>query len=228
MQKTKKNWALRLMVLVLAFTLISTCLVGSALAKYVTTSSGSDTARVAKWGVTVSATNSGLFSWTYVKHSTSHPTLTTNSVIAANGVDNVVAPGTSGTAGGFSVTGTPEVACEVKIVIDKTNSKIENWTVAAGAVYEPIIWSLNGTMVGTSGTFAELLAELSDTVIICPAGTDLSTLGLGLGISWSWPFYVSGTNDTNDTYLGNKAAGTVAGGIPTITLVYDVVVTQID
>jgi len=223
MQKTKKNRVLRLLSIVLMFTLVSTCLLGGTLARYVTEGSGTDTARVAKWGVGITSAASDLFKTSYVKTDASY-TASANTVEAT--VD-VVAPGTSGSAGGFSITGTPEVACRVTIAVDAANSGLENWTLgagASGAKYEPVQWFLNGVLCGTNGTFAELVAELNTFSVDCVPGTDLSTFAdLGCAISWEWPIDPASPNtDADDTFLGDKAAA------PTIALKYAVKITQID
>ena len=219
----KKNWVLRMMGICLMFTLVSTCLLGGTLAKYVTKGSGTDTARVAKWGVVVTSTGSDLFKTSYGNTET---TTITNTVVSST-ADRVVAPGTSGSAGGFSFTGTPEVACRVKVVVDTAASEIEYWTLGvagAGTAYEPVVWSINGSVCGSNGTFAELLTALNSTTLEFAPGTDLSSVSTaGLAISWAWEFdNATGSNDVSDTYLGNKADA------PTINLKYDVTVTQID
>ena len=61
----KKNWMLRAAVLMLALVLITSCFVGGTFAKYVTSGIGGDVARVAKFGVTVTATNNSMFKTTY-------------------------------------------------------------------------------------------------------------------------------------------------------------------
>ena len=52
---SKKNWTMRAAVLMLVLVLITSCFVGGTFAKYVTSGSGTDSARVAKFGVTVTA-----------------------------------------------------------------------------------------------------------------------------------------------------------------------------
>ena len=226
-ENKKKNKIFRLVYLLLIFTLISLCLMSGTLAKYITSDSVSNSARVAKWGVVISTTGSDLFKTTYATDDSTYSSTITNSVSASV---NVVAPGTSGSAGGFTITGTPEVACLIEVSIDSTLSKLEYWTLgvgSAGTAYEPIVWSLNGAKCGTNGTFAELLAALNNVSVAVPPGTNLATALTGSNswlISWEWDFDDSGagTNDVNDTYLGNKT------NAPTITLVYDITVTQID
>jgi len=234
MQKTKKNWTLRIMSLVLMFTLVSTCLLSGTLAKYVTTGTGTDTARVAKWGVEITA-GSGLFAIEYAIDDSNYNTIITNSVTSSN-ADEVVAPGTSGVAASFSITGTPEVASLTTVTVDRGASELNNWEDEAGNAYEPIVWTLkrNGAIVskpGTdTGTFADLLDNLDSIANAYAPNVDLAAVTAVddmYVITWDWAFEDSTdpTRDVNDTFLGNEAA---EGRAATITLVYDIAVTQID
>lgn len=118
--KNKKSW--KVASLLVALCLLTTCVVGTTLAKYTTTNNAADTARVAKWGVTVSASGT-LFGKNYGKNTS---TVASDSIIAethadinVKGTDKVVAPGTKNDAGlKLSVTGTPEVA--VKLTAEGT------------------------------------------------------------------------------------------------------------
>lgn len=127
----RKNKAMRAAGGMLIATLLSTSIVSGTYAKYVTEDSGSDTARVAKFGVVVTA-DGDLFSDTY-KTTANTPGVSADnkadaaslSVVSAayasgngvDGTDHVVAPGTKNTDGlTFTVTGTPEVA--VKLAFD--------------------------------------------------------------------------------------------------------------
>ena len=120
--KNKKSW--KVASLLVALCLLTTCVVGTTLAKYTTTNNAADTARVAKWGVTVSASGT-LFGKNYGKNTTS--TVASDSIIAethadinVKGTDKVVAPGTKNDVGlKLSVTGTPEVA--VKLTAEGTD-----------------------------------------------------------------------------------------------------------
>lgn len=70
---------------VLALTLALACVAGGVLAKYVTSSTGGDSARVAYWGFDQSATiDIQMFDGTYDN-------------VASSNEDNVIAPGTSKT-----------------------------------------------------------------------------------------------------------------------------------
>lgn len=119
---------------ILLAVIVTSCFAGGTFAKYVTEGEGSDTARVAKWGVTVDVTGNG-FAQTYVKddgqklpdndtysvRSTGSEEITFTWSLAGGGssstiedVANLVAPGTSGEFGGISISGTPEVAVKVE------------------------------------------------------------------------------------------------------------------
>ena len=109
----KKNLMIKVASLMLVLTLASTCMIGTTFAKYVTADQASDTARVAKWGITV-ATSGTLFGTDYEEYSAADTadriTATSTSVSAFNGTDSIVAPGTKNTVGfQVAVKGDPEV-----------------------------------------------------------------------------------------------------------------------
>ena len=111
----KKNKMMRLASALMVATLLSTSVISGTFAKYVTTNSTADSARVAKWGITVS-TSGNLFGTDYAKHTGNDAddkiTASSTNVSSANG--NVVAPGTKNFEGTFiSISGTPEVEYNV-------------------------------------------------------------------------------------------------------------------
>jgi hypothetical protein len=127
----KKNIMMRIASVLLIVTLASTCVISGTFAKYVTTSENSQSARVAKWGITLDVTGS-LFGTQYdAKSSTTNSnkistssTNTTNNVFADT---NVVAPGTQGDTLSISASGTSEVAYTLSVVTtatDKTPKEI--------------------------------------------------------------------------------------------------------
>lgn len=122
---SKKNWTMRAAVLMLALVLITSCFVGGTFAKYVTSGSGTDSARVAKFGVTVSA-NGDVFAKEYDTDDQTVVGTIAKSVIST---DKVVAPGTTSN-GDFvaaTITGTPEVAVRVSYKLDAATLQLENW-----------------------------------------------------------------------------------------------------
>ena len=119
----KKNKMMRAASGLLVATLLTTSIISGTFAKYVTSDSASDTARVAKWGV-VATVSGDLFGATYsaVENGNSIITHSTNGGTVSSGVnasdpsDFVVAPGTKNDTGmTISVSGTPEVATKVTI-----------------------------------------------------------------------------------------------------------------
>ena len=52
----KKNTMMRIASVLMVAVLLSTCAISSTFAKYVSSDSATDTARIAKWGVEVTAT----------------------------------------------------------------------------------------------------------------------------------------------------------------------------
>lgn len=100
-----KNKMMRLASVLLVAVLLSTCAISGTFAKYVTTASGTDTARVAKWGIQMNSSGESTFVDEYKME-------TDNSKITVDGAADVVAPGTSGSAL-YEITGTPETAYEI-------------------------------------------------------------------------------------------------------------------
>ena len=117
----KKNRMMRLASGLLVAVLMTTSVISGTFAKYVTTASASDTARVAKFGVVVTAEGS-LFGETYLKTNADTPgaddadkaTIT----VESSNENKVVAPGTKNDEGiTATITGTPEVDVDVSVVV---------------------------------------------------------------------------------------------------------------
>lgn len=116
----KKSRSMRLASALLVCTLLSTCMISGTFAKYTTQDSGSDSARVAKWGVNVTVDGS-LFGKTYMKADNNTPGADNENEVAitvkSSTDEKVVAPGTKNDEGiTATITGTPEV--DVKVVIE--------------------------------------------------------------------------------------------------------------
>lgn len=223
----KKNNALRAASTLLIAVLLSTCAISGTFAKYVTSGSGTDSARVAKWGVEITATGE-TFAKSYAKDDTSFTVDTYTVVSAAD--DKVVAPGTNGNMAAFTLNGIPETAFRVSF--DGTMELGDKWVDAEGGYYCPIKIKVgNTTFNGVDYTSAADFQTAVNNKIAAfskdyAANVDLSTIAADApAISWSWPFYTSDENDVKDTYLGNQAA---AGNAATISLSVSATVTQID
>lgn len=234
----KKNFAIKAAVLMLALVLITSCFVGGTFAKYVTSGSGSDTARVAKFGVTINA-NGTMFAKEYATDAQTVGTIT-QSVISSND-DKLVAPGTKGDMAKMTLSGTPEVA--VKVTYDATGkvSLGDNWKDADGKFYCPLVFKIknaDGTTTNILGTGYNTAALLERAIVDAINGyskeyapkTDLAEKGgESLAVSWEWPFETAdgqgGNRDADDTYLGNQAA---KGNAATVSIGIATTVTQID
>lgn len=238
---------MRVAGLLLALVLVTSCFVGGTFAKYVTSNGGQDSARVAKFGVEVTATGD-VFAKEY---DAKDPTVQdyngeviAKSVISSGTTDNdkVVAPGTAKeNALTVSVTGKPEVAVEVKyeahVTLNDTIHTDHNWKLADGGYYCPLVITVNGTEYNglnyASATEFEDAVEgaINSLTKNYPANTDLGESGSkGVEISWKWPFEgATGSkgsqSDLNDTYLGNQAA---EGNAATVGIIVATTVTQID
>ena len=225
----KKTKLMRAALLLLVLTLVTSCFVGGTFAKYTTSGIGQDTARVAKWGVVITA-NGATFANTYATDTENVAGTIANSVVSAN---KVVAPGTKGNMVGMTITGTPEVAVSVNYA---ANFKVEGWTVD-GKFYCPLHIKVgsewfDGTGYDSADAFARdvsnAISKLSGNYA---AGTDLSGAGVP-SVIWEWPYENTGAStDTgfknpqtneNDTKLGNLEKA------PTVSLTVTTTVTQID
>lgn len=241
---------MRVAGLLLALVLVTSCFVGGTFAKYVTSGTGADHAKVAKWGVKVTAHGEGdIFASTYDQIEGQD-----NTVVAGGRYDKVIAPGTKKeNAAVVYLSGKPEVA--VKVTYNADNFALTGkWAYnddQAGSTdeyYCPLIFKItDGTTTKTIDCMGDGMNSVSDvetavknavksfSATYAP-NTDLSTKGNeGLKISWEWPFEGDAAHpkqtDVKDTYLGDLATATDTASHNTIPAVYVVVtatVTQVD
>lgn len=222
MKMMKKNKMMRAASGLLVATLLTTCVISGTFAKYTTESGGSDTARVAKFGVTITA-NGDTFAKEYATDDSTVSGTIAKSVISTDD-KNVVAPGTSGTLVASTINGTPEVAVNVKREAELT---LTGWEDEDSHYYCPIIITVDGTeYAGVNySSITEFKAAVEgaiqgDSHDYAP-GTDLSGIaGDTFDVTWKWPF--DGGDDAKDTALGNQ------GTASTIQLAIKTTVTQID
>lgn len=223
----KKNRMMRFASGLLVAVLLTTCVISGTYAKYVTTASGSDTARVAKFGVTVTADGSA-FAKEYVTDDATVVGTIAKSVVSSDD-SKLVAPGTKGDMAGFTLSGTPEVAVQVKYEV--TGLTFSGWTDKEDAYYCPLEIKVGDTTYkGLDYASADAFAEAIKTAVAgytqnYAPNTDLSGATVQVpSLSWSWPFETNG-NDEKDTWLGDQAA---AGNASTVALEVTATVTQID
>lgn len=221
----KKNVMMRIASGLLVAVLLSTCAISGTFAKYVTSGSATDTARVAKFGVTITGQvaegKADFFDAAYNDADTIYDGL---SVYAA---ENVVAPGTSrDNLIALSVTGTPEVA--VRVSYENTVVDFgDNWSVG-GAYYCPIVVTVGSTTIKgmTYSSIGDFENAIEAAIVGCTKdyapGDDLSAVNDDVVIGWSWPFEGGdGQDNAKDTILGNAYNAT-------ISIKVDATITQID
>lgn len=250
---SKKHWTLRAAGLLFALVLITSCFVGGTFAKYVTTGGGHESARVAKFGVTMSVANDKAFKQTYDTDNASISGTISKSVeYSGNGDENLVAPGTKGSEPVvLSIKGTPEVAVNVKIAAEghdvflKAGEYLNLTTAADGdkfnlaTDYYPITYTLtkNGAAAPVvTGKLDDIIDYLNGLSKDYPANTDLTSAIGELTLSWEWKFDDTIANkDQADTLLGTLAAsGPNSLGVnlenysPQVLLILTATVTQID
>lgn len=216
----KKNWTMRVGVALVALTLITSCFVGGTFAKYTTAGTGTDTARVAKFGVTVTATGN-MFADKY-------DTADNAATVVSQGGEKVVAPGTKGNMASITLLGVPEV--DVKVTYEATVELNDHWVDEDGDFYFPLDIIVNKQEVDLSGATSndDVISAVTNAISnyskTYKAGKDLSTVGAdSLAISWEWDF--EGNEDVKDTYLGDQANNGNAG---VITIGVKTTVTQVD
>lgn len=220
----------RIVALLAVLCLITTCFVGTTLAKYTVSDSSSDTARVAKFGVTVDVTAEGAFATEYDaknEYKDGNETVIAKTVVSSDG-DKLVAPGTSGDLASLTIKGTPEVAVQV---VKTADLKLEgDWTDEAGTYYCPLKITVGsdtfyGLDYDSIAAFEAIVEGAVNKTVNYPANTVLNDTD-DFEASWAWDF--EGTDgkqtDAKDTDLGDKA---VNGDIK-ITLEVGASVTQLD
>lgn len=218
----KTNKIMRVASVLLVAVLLTTCVISGTFAKYTTTTSSDDTARVAVWGINKDAVVMDLFDDAY------------STDVKANDGDNVIAPGTTKTSN-FSIVNASTLAPEVKysVTINLAGSQIADYI----KNNPQITWKLDEETAGTWDQLMTKILRLSgDTTVEYEAGvTESVTKVYDAGqiatefangethtITWVWNDVES--NDATDTEMGNAA---VAGDI-NVKIVVAITATQIN
>lgn len=232
----KKNVMMRIAAVLLVCVLVTTCGISGTFAKYTTTGTSSDSARVAKWGVNVDAIAGDAFHQGYKEAGT---VFIDNEVGASVwAAQAVVAPGTEGILAGFTVTGQPEVDVTITYTADL---ELTGWTIdtnggaeGGSTTYCPIVITITPasgaaqTFTFTTGGDIDAFESSVENAIKAftqsfDAGQDLADGTNGyknmFTVSWAWA-YVG--NDDYDTLVGNLNPA------PEISLTVNCIVTQVN
>ena len=191
-----KNKMMRAASVLLVAVLLSTCAISGTFAKYVTSATGTDNARVAKWGITMTNNSSDTFVATY-----KNGQLETS----VNGVENsaakdVVAPGTTSTVT-YEVNGAPET----DYVISFDYSGVKEVFLKAGTVFTYTNADANGTPAdnavydaGMSTTSTTITADYLPIKYQVVMTTKLGTVAYSTTVSPEANKYVESDSDAND------------------------------
>ena len=237
----KKNVLMRSAGLLLVLVLVTSCFVGSTFAKYTVGGTGKDTARVAKFGVTITAEGT-MFAEEYATDDGDVKEIITKSVVST---EKVVAPGTKGNMSSIVLAGKPEVAVRVEYKVN--TFALTGWQTddeTNPTEYCPLVFTVGDKTykIGDTGidTVDKLEAAVKNAIEGCSqnyeANTDLSTANTNVkvpSVSWEWAFQGADNGasttayqtDAKDTKLGDRAA---EGNAATVTLEIATTVTQID
>ena len=210
----------RLVALLAFLCLITSCFVGTTLAKYTSTATGSDTATVAKWSFKVEGTEIAVdpaATITFDLFDTINDT--GNTADETDVKDALIAPGTAGSFE-LNLANTSEVNAKYTIALAETN-----------ASNVPLQYSLDGTAWVDS--IAELtMTGLTDQAIAMESGIAAHT------VYWRWVFegtdVANGADATDDAHEAQTDAVDTALGIaarttaPTVTITATVTATQVD
>lgn len=228
----KKNRMLRIASVMLVLAIITTCVISGTFAKYVTSGSGSDSARVAKWGIKIAVTGDEMFKNTYAKDD--GETEIENTVVGQASA-LVVAPGTKSANGKglrIKVTGQSETAVRLTFdmadtftdivlpagtyadqtaFVESGSSLVSAGTFDVATAYYPVEYKLTGTVsIGgtltiapsTPMTLTEIRTFLNGRTRDIAPNTDIN---IDLTLTWEWKFNDDADHWQKDTYLGAAA-----------------------
>ena len=224
----KKNIAMRVAAFLFILTMISTCAFATTFAKYTTNGTANDDARVAKWGVTVTAQKIDDLEYDIT-------TSNEDGNITAIATEKTLAPGSKVNFACINLSGQPEVAVNVSYTATLT---LTGWNIPKNGggteEYCPLVFKVDGKDYKIGGKALDdsdikTIADLQKAVAAAIANYsknfdrnhDLS-LEDNLTVVCLWAFE---GEDVKDTALGDAAA---TGTMPSVTLSITCTVTQID
>lgn len=195
-----KNKTMKMILITLLIAMIALVLVSGTYAKYTSSASGSDTARVAKWSFNVGENDivaKDTFTFDLFKTITDTDGKTETDVVSAN-ADKVIAPGTSGSF---------DLVLENK---SETSAKYGITYTVTNTASIPVQFSVNGK--DWTDNLANVVESDTDTKLDANNGRKT------IKIQWKWAY---DGDDTTDVNLGKV-------GTAKLIVQADVTATQID
>lgn len=219
MKNSRKPLIIVSMALLLAVVL---AMGGVTFAKYIsTTNTGTNEARVAKWGFTLEYEAATMFGPEYDWNDSSSAVVDEEdgTLVVAVDAANLVAPGTSGSMS-FTIGGTAEVLSQFYVTATGADVALKK---DGTEVYSPITWTLVHKKVDNSevvevnnGTIEAVLEKINALNLTVVEANSAAADILGTyTISWQWDFEEGATTDASshiDTYA-NDAYDTILGQI---------------
>ena len=208
----KKYSSLRIASILLMLVLITSCVISGTFAKYTTSGSSSDSARVAKWGVVVHASGDDVG----VLENAEGTNLEADVV---TGLGKKIAPGTKGKICSFAIEGQPEVVVRIEYIATVT---LEGWEVD-GLFYCPVDIIVGNKTVEKGSSSSDYVTNIEDAIEMSykvAAGSNLS--GNDLNVTWKWDYSTDEAISLKDTALATKSTR------PTIKIEVTCKVTQVD
>ena len=199
-----KNRSMKVAIVVIALTLISTCFVGTTFAKYTSSATAEASATVAKWEVSLNGNELAYTNEPIAVNLFDADVLDTDYTTPETDVaTDKIAPGTSGYTA-FEVVNSSEVNAKFSIDFTKASEvALEYQLVAPGGTF------------AANGSWTEDIADLTD-VPIAKGATATYTL------YWRWAIG-DGTTDSADTAIGITAqSGTLKATVSAALTIYQV------
>ena len=210
----EKNKTMKMILITLLIAMIALVLVSGTYAKYTSSASGSDTARVAKWSFNVGGTDivaENTFTFDLFKTIKDTDGKDETDVVSAN-ADRVIAPGTRGS---FDLVLENKSETSAKYGITYTVTNTESI---------PVQFSVNGT--DWKDNIEELNISASDTKTKLEANDGTATIT----IQWKWDYENTKENATTEEKKATDEKDMTLGKAGTAKLIVqaDVTATQID
>ena len=210
----EKNKTMRMILITLLIAMIALVLVSGTYAKYTSSASGSDTARVAKWSFIVGGNDivaENTFTFDLFKTIKDTDGKDETDVVSAN-ADRVIAPGTSGSFD-LVLENKSETSAKYSVTYTVTNTESI-----------PVQFSVNGT--DWKDNIEELNISASDTKTKLEANDGTATIT----IQWKWDYENTKENATTEEKKATDEKDMTLGKAGTAKLIVqaDVTATQID
>lgn len=195
----KKNTMMRVASALLVAVLMTTCAISGTFAKYISTGTGYDTARVAEWDIKLEGAEMAN-TFTFDLFNTVKDTAGADEEDVKVGQnETIIAPGTSGS---FEINLKNESEVDAKYAVAYTVTNDDNI---------PVEFSVDG-----GATWNKNLTALNATDVALEMGDEADVT-----VEWRWTYFVDEATDTADTALG-------LDGDATIRVDATVTVTQVD